>query len=150
MLCMWTQEHFKDMPALTLKHIESALRFGYGERKVEHVIEELVSGSKQIWLGTIGEKFVATVVTQVIDYPLKRTCEITYLGGESGEGVAEALGEVEYIEQWAIFNDCDDMQVIGRKGWLRALKKHGYSDRYTVLGKSLREPTIDKGSTNET
>ena len=150
MLCMWTQEHFKDMPAVTLDHISSALEFSYGERRLQHVIQDLVSGTKQIWLGTLDDKFVATVVTQIIDYPSKRTCEVCYLGGEAGQGVVSALDNVKYIERWAIHNDCDDMQVFGRRGWLKALKKHGYSDRYTILGKSLREPNTNKGSDNET
>lgn len=150
MLCMWTQEHFKDMPASTLDHIKSALEFSYGERRLQDVMVELVQGSKQIWLGTIDDKFVATVVTHIIDYPQKRTCEVCYLGGESGSGVVEALGEVNYIEEWALENNCDDIQVFGRRGWLKALKKYGYSDRYTILGKYLREPQDNKGSKNET
>ena len=150
MLCMWTQEHFKDMPASTLDHIKSALRFGYGERRLQHVMNELVQGTKQIWLATEDDKFIATVVTHIIDYPLKRTCEVCYLGGEPGAGVIEALGKISYIEEWALENNCDDIQVFGRRGWLKALKKYGYSDRYTILGKYLREPQDNKGSKNET
>ena len=150
MLCMWTQEHFKDMPYSTLKHIEDALAHGYGERDLKHVIQELVEGSKQIWLGTIGKEFVATVVTHIIEYPNKKTCEICYLGGESGTGVLDALNEVKEIEQWARLQGCDDMQVFGRRGWLKALNKHGYSERYTIVGKSLSDPDNNKGSNDET
>jgi len=150
MLCMWTQEHFKDMPVSTIEHVESALRFSYGEREIHDIMKELVKGSKQIWLGTIGDKFVATVVTQIIQYPKKKTCEICYLGGEAGSGVLKALGEVEAIENWAVDNGCDDIQVFGRRGWLKALKKHGYSSRYTIIGKNLKAPEDNKGSNNET
>lgn len=145
MLCMWTHEHFNKIPNVALAHIESALEFGNGERILTNVIEDLIAGSKQIWLGTVGTEFVATVVTQVIDYPSgKRTCEICYLGGEKGSGVMAALGEVKEIEDWAVANKCDDMQIFGRRGWLKALKEHGYSDRYTILGKSLNRPTDNK------
>jgi hypothetical protein len=150
MLCMWTQEHFKDMPAATIGHIHSALEFSYGERRIQDVMKELVEGSKQIWLGTIDGNFVATVVTHIIDYPGKRTCEICYLGGEAGSGILQALGEVKAIEDWAIHNECDDIQVFGRRGWLKALKNHGYSERYTIAGKSLSNPQDNKGSNNET
>lgn len=137
MLCMWTQEHFHQLPALVKDHIESALSHGHGERTWEDVASELIEGSKQLWLATLNDKFIATVVTHIIDYPKKRTCEVCYLGGEQGEGVIEALGLVSTIEEWAKLNNCDDMQVFGRRGWLRALSKEGYSERYTILGKEL-------------
>ena len=41
MLCMWTQEYFKDMPNATLEHLMSALEHGNGERKLEHIVQEL-------------------------------------------------------------------------------------------------------------
>ena len=150
MLCMWTQEHFKDIPISTIEHIESALRFSYGEREVRDVLKELVDGSKQIWLGTLNNEFVATVITQIIDYPKKKTCEICYMGGTAGAGILDALGYLESVEDWAIANGCDDIQVFGRRGWLKALKKHGYSSRYTIIGKDLKTNKDNKGSNNET
>ena len=61
MLCMWTQEHFNKIPNVALAHIESALEFGHGERILTNVIEDLIAGNKQIWLGTLETEFVATV-----------------------------------------------------------------------------------------
>ncbi len=150
MLCMWTQEYFKDMPNATLEHLMSALEHGNGERKLEHIVQELMEGTKQIWIGTIDGKFVATVVTHIIDYPSKKTCEVCYLGGESGTGVLDALGELSVIEEWAELQGCDDMQVYGRRGWLKALKKYDYSERYTIVGKPLGNSQNNKGSKDET
>lgn len=150
MLCMWTKEHFKDLPVACLEHIESALEYGQGERKLEHIAQDLIDGTKQLWVGTLNDKFVATVITHVIDYPSKRTCEVCYLGGETGEGVLNALDHVKLIEDWAITNNCDDIQVFGRRGWLRPLKEHGFSERYTIAGKSLKNPSDNKGLLNET
>ena len=61
-----------------------------------------------------------------------------------------ALGNVKTIEEWAVLNDCDDIQVFGRRGWLRPLKEHGFSERYTIAGKSLKDPSDNKGLLNET
>ena len=149
MFCMWTQEHFKELPLACLDHIKLAMESSYGERELKHVAQELAKGSKQIWLKTLDEKFIATVITHVIDYPNKRTCEICYLGGESGEGVMDSLKDIQEIENWATLNNCDDIQVFGRRGWLRPLKEHGFSERYTILGKSLKNPSDNKGLLND-
>ncbi len=150
MLCMWTQKHFQDLPVATIEHIESSLQFSYGEREIHDIMRELVEGTKQIWVGTIDGELAATVVTHIIEYPKKKTCEICYLGGEAGIGVLRALGEVKSIEDWAISEGCKDIQVFGRRGWLKALDKHGYSSRYTILGKDLESPSDNKGLNNET
>ena len=146
MLCMWTQEYFNKLPSLSVEHIASALKFGYGEREVTDVAQDLIDGNKQIWIGTLDSKFVATVVTQIIDYPSKRTCEICYLGGEGDSGVLGALSEVKEIEDWAVINNCNDIQIYGRRGWVKALKEHGYTDRYTIIVKSLGKPSNNKDS----
>lgn len=114
--------------------IQAALNHANGERDVSHVIEELLTGHKQLWLEEQDGEFIGTVVTQVIETPNKKICEITYL---AGNGMINHLGDIKEIEKWAVYNGCTDIHVIGRKGWERALKDQGYTQRYVTIGKTL-------------
>ena len=123
------------MPARCLDHLASALEHSYGEREIKDIFDELLQGSKQIWLHSEGDQFTTTVITHLITYPNKLTCEICYLGGE--KGMHRYLSDIATIEEWAKLMGCTDVQIIGRKGWSKMLEKEGYSDRYVVLGKNL-------------
>ena len=134
MIAQWPKELFSKLPERTTKDVLSALRYSNGERNFKDVMNELMSGEKQIWVHTTDDKFNATVSTEVIDFPGKRTCMISYLGGDH---ILDCLDDIGTIELWAKENGCKDIQVIGRKGWCKALKKFMYNERYTVIGKEL-------------
>ena len=130
----WPTSEIYNAPLRVGSDIRDALEHGNGEREVEDVIQELLRGDKQLWMKTINDDFVLTVITQVYDTPRKRVCEITYLGGEEVMGF---IGDIKEIELWARENNCTDITVIGRKGWERALRDKGYSPRYVTIGKKL-------------
>ena len=112
----------------------SALHYSNGERSLQDLIHEIARGEKQVWLHTEGDKFNATVVTQVTQFPGKKTCEILYLGGDKA---IKYLDDIREIEVWAKAEGCHDIQVIGRDGWAKVLKQYGYDKRYVVTGKVL-------------
>jgi len=134
LLARWPPELFTQLPERTISDITSALRYGNGERGLDNILADIVSGQKQIWVHSIGDKFNGTVITQLTEYPQKRTCELLYLGADKA---MEALHEIHTIELWALENDCHDIQAIGRAGWVKLMAKHEFKQRYTVIGKNL-------------
>jgi hypothetical protein len=136
-LAQWPVELFDQLPERVTGDILSALEYSFGERSLKHVLDDLYSGEKQIWLHSTGEVFTATVITQIVEYPSKRTCEVTYLGGDGSLDIIRDKKHVQQVEEWARYNQCQDIQIIGRKGWLRVLKDQDYTERYITLGKQL-------------
>lgn len=134
MMCIWPRDMYDKLPARAYNDIESAMGYGYGERHLVDVLLELERGEKQLWMHSTDDDFKATIITQIIDLPAKRRCEVVYLGGLD---MLEYVGEVSAIEDWARDNGCDDIQAIGRPGWERALKPLGYTRRYITVGRDL-------------
>jgi len=134
MICLWDKKDFDKLPEVVIKDILSALDHGYGERGIEDVFDDLALDNKQLWLVDCDGKFVATVITHILEYPRKKTCEICYLGGNN---MLNSVSDIKHIEVWAKHQGCKDIQIIGRRGWLRALKDEGYLERYTTIGKEL-------------
>jgi hypothetical protein len=134
MITQWTPDVFDKLPISVFKHICAALEHGNGERSIVDVGKDLAEGSKQIWLHSVEDKFDFTIVTQIIEHPSKKICEIVYSGGE---GMLKALDELQVIEDWARDNGCTDIHAIGRKYMSRSLKPYGYEQRYITMGKKL-------------
>lgn len=92
--------------------LEDALSYGNGEYELVDIFEAVRSGAMQLWAT---EKSVA--VTTLIQYPRRTTCLIAAAGGDL-EDLKEHL---PLVEEWAIWQGCDAIEVMGRKGWLRVL-----------------------------
>lgn len=135
MIVQYSKEYLHMIPTRALDDIYEAMQYSFGELTFSQVINQITEGDKQIWIRRNEEdEHTCTVVTQVVEYPNKKTCEICYLGGVS---LDDNLDELGYIEDWARFNGCDDIQLTGRKAWKKLLKDEGYSERYIILGKEL-------------
>lgn len=134
MLAQWPVELLHKLPPRVITDIQSALEYGHGERNLKDITDSIQKGDKQVWVHSTEDLFTGTVITEIIQYPRKKTCQIIYLGGDSS---LKFLDELQVIEEWARLNNCVDIQVIGRKGWLRVLKNQDYRERYTTVGKEL-------------
>ncbi len=77
----------------------------------------------------------AVVTTQILNYPQKKVCRIVTLGGNKmDEWVAQTL---DILESWSQEQECDAMETVCRKGFIKKLKDFGYEQTYTILGKEL-------------
>lgn len=130
-------EHFDKAPGRCLDDIAAVLEHAHSERDIEHVIAALVAGESQLWVqySDAGEH-IGTAVTRIIDYECLRVCVIEHCFGLSGQAEAY-FSSIEEIERWAAYNGCQEVRIIGRKGWRRALADQGYEHRYEVIGKRL-------------
>lgn len=138
MLAHWPPEVFHKLPRRVIKDLISAMHYSNNERGLKDLVSDLVSGNKQVWIHSHNNEFNGTIVTQLTDFPGKKTCEILYLGGDTaGDNLMEFIEEIAVIERWARHNNCDDIQAIGREGWVKVLNKYGYQKRYVVTGKLL-------------
>jgi len=77
----------------------------------------------------------AVVTTQIINYPQKKVCRIVTLGGQGMDEWVEQV--LEILEEWSIENDCEAMETVCRKGFVKKLKNFGYEQTYTIVGKEL-------------
>lgn len=78
-------------------------------------------------------KVESAVVTEVAQYPQKKILRYFLAGGNNINNWLEPIQEK--IEKFAKLNNCNSIEVAGRKGWARKLK--GYEQKIYLFSKEL-------------
>ena len=78
-------------------------------------------------------KVESAVVTEVAQYPQKKILRYFLAGGNNINNWLEPIQEK--IEKFAKLNNCNSIEVAGRKGWARKLK--GYEQKVYLFNKEL-------------
>tara|TARA_R110002020_G_scaffold463921_1_gene684239 strand:- start:1734 stop:2123 length:390 start_codon:yes stop_codon:yes gene_type:complete len=78
-------------------------------------------------------KVESAVVTEIAQYPQKKVCRYFLAGGSNMNNWLEPIQET--IEKFAKHNNCNSIEVAGRKGWARKLK--GYEQKIYLFSKEL-------------
>lgn len=109
--------------------IEGALEHDGGLYLIEDVEAAIEAGEATFWPGR-----ESACVTQFWEFPRAKALNFWLAGGDLEELLGEMLPE---IEAWARAHDCTRLVVAGRRGWARAMRKHGYAEYWTALGKEI-------------
>ena len=80
-------------------------------------------------------EIVAALTTEIQQYPKKKALRIVLAGGERLSEWMDSMHAL--IEDGARRAGCEVLEIIGRGGWVRALKKLGYGEVFTTIQKSL-------------
>ena len=78
-------------------------------------------------------KVESAVVTEVAQYPQKKILRYFLAGGNNINNWLEPIQKK--IEKFAKLNNCNSIEVAGRKGWARKLK--GYEQKIYLFSKEL-------------
>ena len=109
--------------------IKKALDDTYTAR---NILDGLVKNAFQLFISW-EDKVESAVITEVIQYPQKKVCRYFLAGGSNMNNWLEPIQQE--IEKFAKYNQCDAIEVAGRKGWLRKLK--GYEQKIYLMSKKL-------------
>ena len=109
--------------------IKKALDDTYTARDI---LDGLVKNAFQLFISW-ENKVESAVITEVIQYPQKKVCRYFLAGGSNMNNWLEPIQQE--IEKFAKYNQCDAIEVAGRKGWLRKLK--GYEQKIYLMSKKL-------------
>ena len=109
--------------------IKKALDDTYTARDI---LDGLVKNSFQLFISW-ENKVESAVITEVIQYPQKKVCRYFLAGGSNINNWLEPIQQE--IEKFAKYNQCDAIEIAGRKGWLRKLK--GYEQKIYLMSKKL-------------
>jgi hypothetical protein len=112
------------------------------EPKIKKALDDCYS-SQDIFDGLIQNKFQlfiswenkveSAVITEVAQYPQKKICRYFLAGGSNMNNWLEPIQQE--IEKFAKYNNCQAIEVAGRKGWAKKLK--GYEQKIYLFSKEL-------------
>jgi len=89
-----------------------------GRYTLESIYEAIIEHGMQLWLITNEQEIKAVVVTSVVDYPLKKVLDITFV---AGDGAKEWIEFIAAFESIAKEKGCSEIDCSGRKGWGKLL-----------------------------
>ena len=100
-----------------------------GSHSVEDVLEEVQDGSAVFYPVKDG-----AAVFRLGDYPQKKVLLIWLYGGEMASNIKGVLGAAEFHAKEL---ECTELMIVGRRGWERVLKPHGFVHQGVVLTKGI-------------
>jgi hypothetical protein len=115
-------------------YLQATLQRGNERHDAASIWKALHEKDMQLWLAYDDSGCRGFCITQVINYPCEKSCQIIFGGGIFDKNWR---GFLDHIEDWARFNGCHSIEILGRIGWNKVFKSSGYDFRYAVVAKKL-------------
>ena len=110
--------------------IESALRKGGDTHNFVDIVDGIISGHMQLWVGESG-----CAVTEILVYPNKKILHVFLAGGKMGHGIDQIMDMHDSAVEFAKRENCQGMTVSGRAGWKKMLQSRGWKQQFVTLAK---------------
>ena len=106
-----------------------------GELQPEDYLDNIVTKDMHLWLAVEDADILMAMVTQIIEYPRRKTLRIIALSGKNFKETHSQFNDM--IESFAIQAGCSGLELWGRKGWKKMLPD--WESNYIVFTKNLKE-----------
>lgn len=121
--------------SIALPFIKSALEHTDGETDFRHILADIATHKRQLWLIRDKDDFIGAIVTEI---------SITQSGQKIGD-VTLAAGHsyfkwdhfIDVVSVWFKEMGCVAVQVVGRKGWEKLLAGQGFTKRYAIFKRAI-------------
>jgi len=129
-----------DVWSLVKKDISEALSYSGNHTDAEFVYDTIKQNKMQLWIvwdkdkkATI-DKYYGVVVTEIVKRKLIQSCNIFIVTGRHRQKWQHLIS---VLEDFAIENNCTNMELIARKGWQRIMEQFDYKQTHVVLEKQI-------------
>ena len=129
-----------DVWSLVKKDISEALSYSGNHTDAQFVYDTLKEDKMQLWVvwdkdkPTTLEKYYGVVVTEIVKRKLIQSCNIFIVTGKHRQKWQHLIS---VLEDFAIDNNCTNMELIARKGWQRIMEQFDYKQTHVVLEKPI-------------
>jgi len=120
---------------LVEEYLNAALKYGLGEYSTSDIKSACISKNMQLWV-KIGTEVEGAFVTKIAKYPQKNLLCVILLGGKEFQkwrDEADAL-----LNAFGKENNCEYVELFGRKGWGKILKDINYNEVTRLFAKEIR------------
>ena len=129
-----------DVWNLVKKDISEALSYSGNHTDSQFVYDCVKENKMQLWVvwdkdkPTTLEKYYGVVVTEIVKRKLIQSCNIFIVTGRHRQQWQHLIS---VLEDFAIENNCTNMELIARKGWQRIMEQFDYKQTHVVLEKQI-------------
>ena len=130
-----------DVWSLVKKDISEALSYSGNHTDAQFVYDCIKEKKMQLWVvwnkdkPTTLEKYYGVVVTEIIKRKLIQSCNIFIVTGKHRQKWQHLIS---VLEDFALENNCTNMELISSKGWERIMEQFDYKPNHVVLEKQIR------------
>jgi len=98
------------------------------------MLHDLLTGKEHLWIVTDDEEYIVGIVmTEVLHYPRKKILGVQYCSGDNLHDWMDST--LEILENWALDNECESMELTGRRGWVKKLALQEWKEEFVVVRK---------------
>lgn len=108
--------------------LSRALELGGGTHTLTDVLDQIEAGEAQLWRD--GD---SAIVTEIVIYPRKKVLHFWLVAGE----LETVIRLSRLAMEWGKGEGCESATGTGRRGWVRALAKEGWTLTHTLISKEL-------------
>tara|TARA_R110002020_G_scaffold125464_1_gene282748 strand:- start:370 stop:777 length:408 start_codon:yes stop_codon:yes gene_type:complete len=120
---------------LVEEYLNTALEYSLGEYSITDIKNACISKNMQLWV-KLGKETKGAFVTKIAKYPQKNLLIVILLGGDEFQewrDEADAL-----LNAFGKENNCEYVELFGRKGWGKMLKDIDYKEVTRLFAKEIR------------
>ena len=120
---------------LVEEYLNTALEYSLGEYSITDIKNACISKDMQLWV-KLGKETKGAFVTKIAKYPQKNLLIVILLGGDEFQewrDEADAL-----LNAFGKENNCEYVELFGRKGWGKMLKDIDYKEVTRLFAKEIR------------
>ena len=120
---------------LVEEYLNTALKYSLGEYSITDIKNACISKNMQLWV-KLGKETKGAFVTKIAKYPQKNLLIVILLGGDEFQewrDEADAL-----LNAFGKQNNCEYVELFGRKGWGKMLKDIDYKEVTRLFAKEIR------------
>ena len=131
-----------DVWSLVKKDISDALSYSGNHTDAQFVYDCVKENKMQLWVvwdkdkKTTIDKYYGVVVTEIVKRKLIQSCNIFIVTGRHRQQWQHLIS---VLEDFAIENNCTNMELIARKGWQRIMEQFDYKQTHVVLEKPIKQ-----------
>lgn len=136
------KEKIDEVWILVREYIRNALIYSGSHHHADHYKDLLKDGKLQLWIiwdekkPNVTEQFNGLVLSQIIQRSIKKVLHLPMVTGKNRQQWQDLIVK---IENFAIDQGCDCIELIARPGWQKILDKHKYYRTHVVLEKNLKK-----------
>ena len=104
-----------------------------GRISVDDLRRGLYRGEYQLWVAFKDDAIDGAIITTITEYPNKRILTWLFIGGDHIEDWCDSMHKL--VERFSRDMGCEGAEIVGRKGWVRFMKKYGWNEEYITVDK---------------
>lgn len=131
---------YTTLPGL-MPYLEESASRSQGRSTVDDILRFVLNGQMQLWVvfSPEGSKIYGHVITEVKQYPSKTLLVIQYCAGEPNHMQYCEDKMYDLLERFARDAKCAGIELIGRFGWTKHVKKYGYEPQSVMYQKFFKD-----------